>query len=967
MLNLSMKFGRISPALCFRILVCLMTLPILLVDSAFATHNLAGQIALARNDSTNSNSYTITLTTYTDPAPAGVDRCSADFEIWALGGAQPILLTTILTVPRRNGGSLVNVPSDCMVLNPKAGVVVKGTVKRNIYDTTFIFPGPGEYLIRYFDIARHGSVVNINNPEELAFFVETQLFITPPIIGSNDTPILLNEPLDDACIGKLWTHNPGGFDADGDSLAYYLRESYQYDPPSAPRVADGFRFPDDPSFGASTMTMDPVTGIITWSVPPKVGLYNIAYIVEEWRNGEFLGYVIRDMAIWVIDCDNDPPVIETITDTCIAAGETLKFDFISYDPNENDSLYFELNNGVSGNNGPFLVSNPATVGGLVVDPIPGNSFVFNNLPISTLNNGTMDVDTVKGEVIWETECDNIRKQFYQVDFYATDNKSYSAPNSFSTTLSANKAVIIRVIPPAPTDLTATKGSRAVTLDWLPTYCQERVLGYNVYRKIGAMGFMQDSVCCEMSPTDQGFELINYNDDWLNTSYIDSLQDIDGIFGTEVCYVVTAIYDAPSEPGIPALESCATNEACIEVENEPLYLTNDSVSITDPANGEIFLSWNQPTIDDFFPGTFTYRLYRANNNAFPAILLATLNYDDTTYLDTGIDTEIRGYNYRVEVYDGLGLLINTNNGTNIGSSIYLTVKGTGSNSIDLSWSEFVPWSNQIYDIYRSEAGGPYNLITTINGTGANTHTYQDAGLNPAVEYCYFIRSTGTHNTDSIKDPLINDSQVACDFAQDDEPPCIPSAIVQGDCDNLIHEINITKPIGDCDDDTEFITLLFANNIAGPYREIMVIDYPDFSGDTTLQIDFNNMPDLYAGCYAITATDTLGNTSEISEPICIDFCPGLVMSNVFTPNGDGINDIFVPKSYRDIVLREIKIFDRWGRLIWSTQGSISNLWEGYAFNTNQLAKEGVYYYHISYEEQRLGGNTAREQTGWVTLMR
>ncbi|MCB0845740.1 MAG: hypothetical protein KDE26_20965, partial [Bacteroidetes bacterium] len=434
-----------------------MSLWFLSTSQLLATHNLAGQITLARNNPNNSNSYMITLTTYTDPAPAGVDRCSADFEIWALGGPQPVLLTTILTVPRRNGGPLGNIPNDCAVSNPKAGVVVKGTVKRNIYDTTFIFPGPGEYIIRYFDIARHGSVDNISNPEELSFFVETKLFITPPIVGSNNTPILLNEPLDDACIGKLWTHNPGGFDADGDSLAYYLRESYKYDPPAPPMIADGFIFPDDPVFGVSSFTMDPITGIITWDAPTQQGLFNFAYVIEEWRNGQLLGYVIRDMAVWVIDCNNDPPVIETIDDTCIAAGETLIFDFISYDPNESDSLYFGLNNGVIGNNGPFFVSNPATVGGVVVDPVPGNSFVFEKLPVRTLNNGTEIVDTVKGQVVWQTECDNIRKQFYQVDFYATDNKNYSLPNTFSTTLSANKAVVIRVIPPAPTELTVTKG------------------------------------------------------------------------------------------------------------------------------------------------------------------------------------------------------------------------------------------------------------------------------------------------------------------------------------------------------------------------------------------------------------------------------------------------------------------------------------------------------------------------------
>ncbi|MDX2250376.1 MAG: gliding motility-associated C-terminal domain-containing protein [Bacteroidia bacterium] len=936
-----------------------------LTPNAWATHNLAGQITAQRNDPNNSNSYEITLTTYTDPAPAGVDRCSADIEIWSVSNP-PLLLATLTQVPRANGGNLVNVPSDCTIPNPKAGVVVKGTVKRNLYYVSYIFPGPGEYEIRYQDIARHGSVNNITSPEEVSFYVFTRIFITPPIIGSNNTPLLLNEPLDDACLGKIWTHNPGGFDPDGDSLSYYLKESYQYDPPNPPTIANGYRFPDDPSFGNSTFTMDPVTGIVTWDVPLKEGIFNFAYVVEEWRNGQLLGFVVRDMAIWVIDCDNNPPVIETINDTCVYAGDVLEFDFLAYDPDEGDSLYLELNNGIIGNNGPFSVSNTATVGGLVVDPVPGNSFTYNDLPVSTLNNVGLVVDTIKGTIRWETECDNIRKQFYQVDFYATDNKSYSSPNSLSTTLSANKAVSIRVIPPPPTELSVTKGSRSVTLNWLPTFCEDKVLGYNVYRRVGSPGWMEDTVCCEVSPSEAGFTLISYNKGWLSTQWVDSLTDLEGIFGKDICYVVTAIYDVPSEPLIPALESCATNEVCIEILNDELYMTNDSVSVTDAVNGSIFVSWSLPVIDEFFPAPYAYHLYRANNNGFPAIKIANLNYNDTTYIDTGIDTDIRGYNYRVELFDGLGLLVNTSNGKNIGSSIYLTVAGTGSNSMDLSWTEFVPWMNQEYEIHRSENGGPFLLITTVPGTGANTHTYQDLNLNPSIEYCYFIRSTGSHQVPGIKDPLINDSQVACDFAQDDEPPCPPDISVSGNCLEISHEVIVSKPLLSCDDDGEYISILFANNPAGPYREVSRLPFGSFSLDTTLLFTFNNDLNAYAGCYAVTATDTLGNTSPLSEPFCIDYCPDLVMANVFSPNGDGINDIFKPKFYRDVILKEFKVFDRWGRLMHTSTTDIGVLWQGEAFD-GKAAKEGVYYYYIRYEELGLGGNTPGERTGWVTLMR
>ena len=50
----------------------------------------------------------------------------------------------------------------------------------------------------------------------------------------------------------------------------------------------------------------------------------------EYRNGVPLGHVLRDMVIIVKSCPNNPPVIETITDTCVTAIDTLHFDFLVF-------------------------------------------------------------------------------------------------------------------------------------------------------------------------------------------------------------------------------------------------------------------------------------------------------------------------------------------------------------------------------------------------------------------------------------------------------------------------------------------------------------------------------------------------------------------------------------------------------------------------------------------------------------
>ena len=82
----------------------------------------------------------------------------------------------------------------------------------------------------------------------------------------------------------------------------------------------------------------------------------------------------------------------------------------------------------------------------------------------------------------------------------------------------------------------------------------------------------------------------------------------------------------------------------------------------------------------------------------------------------------------------------------------------------------------------------------------------------------------------------------------------------------------------------------------------LPYSSFGADTVLAFVIDEKDQNFSGCYAINATDLLGNVSTLSDPICLEFCPGLEMGNVFSPNNDGINDYFTPLFYRDVRLRD-----------------------------------------------------------------
>jgi gliding motility-associated-like protein len=93
-----------------------------------------------------------------------------------------------------------------------------------------------------------------------------------------------------------------------------------------------------------------------------------------------------------------------------------------------------------------------------------------------------------------------------------------------------------------------------------------------------------------------------------------------------------------------------------------------------------------------------------------------------------------------------------------------------------------------------------------------------------------------------------------------------------------------------------------------------------------------------------TDTVAYTDEYwreeGEPIVVSISESkLEMPNAFSPNGDGINDVYKAKDgYKSIVEFKATIFNRWGQKVYSWSDPAGG-WDGKIHGRD--AKQGVYF--------------------------
>jgi len=238
-----------------------------------------------------------------------------------------------------------------------------------------------------------------------------------------------------------------------------------------------------------------------------------------------------------------------------------------------------------------------------------------------------------------------------------------------------------------------------------------------------------------------------------------------------------------------------------------------------------------------------------------------------------------------------------------------------------------------------AGVMVTLIASAPGASGvltwkpGTLTGDTIKVDPAVSTTYTVTGTNECGASSAKDSIIVYSTPVVKFTPTPDSTTILAPVIQ-----------------------------FTNNTTDAYG---IASWNWRFGDSTdsssqSQNTIHTYQDTGTFCPWLVATNTKGCIDSAKECVVIYPAFSFYIPSAFTPNGNHVNDIFLPKgSY--VTSFDMYIFNRWGNVLFHTT-SLDNGWNGTA--NNMACPQDTYVYSITVYDSR---KVLHNYTGDVTLLR
>ncbi|MEO6038663.1 MAG: PKD domain-containing protein, partial [Saprospiraceae bacterium] len=187
------------------------------------------------------------------------------------------------------------------------------------------------YFVSYQRCCRTEQIVNITTPDQ---FGATYMAEITPLAQTlhNSSPTFTNYPPTFICNDFPLNFDHSAVDVDGDLLVYSFCTPLtgggqgagggctatvpnpSCGPPFNQVMFAGNYSQSNPMGGNPLIKVDPMTGLLT-GTPKLLGQYVVGICVQEYRNGLYLGSILRDFQFNVVDCT--PTVIADLHETVI--------------------------------------------------------------------------------------------------------------------------------------------------------------------------------------------------------------------------------------------------------------------------------------------------------------------------------------------------------------------------------------------------------------------------------------------------------------------------------------------------------------------------------------------------------------------------------------------------------------------------------------------------------------------------
>ncbi|MBL7764632.1 MAG: T9SS type A sorting domain-containing protein [Chitinophagaceae bacterium] len=209
-------------------------------------------------------------------------------------------------------------------------------VEEHIYEGNITLPATiAQYTIGYSLCCRPNGITNLLTPGSQELYLSTILKHDPAL--NNNSPVFLNPPIGNFCQNQLASLSLNAFDADGDALVYSLisaRRGTTTSPLNCNYVAPYSG--TNPVASSTGVTINPSTGLISFTPTIFGQRSTIAIRVEEYRNGVKIGEITRDMEVTIINCSsNSAPVIAPLPNVVVPIGSTYCVNVNATDANNN--------------------------------------------------------------------------------------------------------------------------------------------------------------------------------------------------------------------------------------------------------------------------------------------------------------------------------------------------------------------------------------------------------------------------------------------------------------------------------------------------------------------------------------------------------------------------------------------------------------------------------------------------------